>query len=57
MQLGSHVAVALVWAGGYSSDSTPNLGTPSAVGAALKKTKRQKNKKDNVEFLKIGITK
>ena len=24
--LGSHVAVAVVWAGGYSSNSTPSLG-------------------------------
>ena len=26
-RLGSHVAVALAWASGYSSDSTPSLGT------------------------------
>ena len=37
-RLGSHVAVALVWAGSYSSDSTPSLGT----SMALEKAKRQK---------------
>ena len=34
MQLRSGVAVA--WASGYSSDSTPSLGTSTASGAALK---------------------
>ena len=34
--LGSQVAVAVAWAGGYSSDSTPSLGLPHATGAALK---------------------
>ena len=33
-RLGSHVAVALAWAGGYSSDLTPSLGTSICAGAA-----------------------
>ena len=42
MRLGSHVAVAVVWAGGYSSDSTPSLETSIyAAGVVLK----QRNKK------------
>ena len=47
MRLGSHVAVALVEAGGYSSDSTPSLGTSICHGRAQEKAKRpkQKNKK------------
>ena len=40
MWLGSCVAVAVVEASGYSSDSTPSLEPPHAVGAALKKTKK-----------------
>ena len=40
MWLGSLVAVALVYAGGYSSDSTPSLGPPYALGAAQEMAKR-----------------
>ena len=40
MQLGSRVAVALVSAGGYSSNSTPSLGTSMWRGCGPKKTKR-----------------
>ena len=40
-RLGSHIAVAVAQARGYSSDSTPSLGTE----AALEKAKRQKKKK------------
>ena len=32
--------MALVWAGGYSSNSTPSLGTPCAEGVALEKVKK-----------------
>ena len=42
MRLGSHVAVALAQAGGYSSDSTPAWELPYAVEAALEMAKRQK---------------
>ena len=45
MQLGSHVAVALVLAGGYSSDSTPRLGTSICRGVAQRNTKKTKKKK------------
>ena len=48
MQLGSGVAVAVVYAGSYSSDSTPSLGTsichrcsPKAAGVALKRQKKK----------------
>ena len=48
MRLGSHVAVTVVQAGGYSSDLTPSLGT----GAALKRKKRKKKKiKDVTDFI------
>ena len=42
MQLGSHVAVALVWAGGYSSDWTLAWELPYASSTALEKTKQNK---------------
>ena len=41
MQLGSHIAVAVVQAGGYSSDWTPSLGTSTSHGCGPKK-ERQK---------------
>ena len=37
--LGSHVAVAVAYAGSYSSDSTPAWAPPYATGAALKQIK------------------
>ena len=40
-QLGSHVAVAVVWAGSYSSDSTPGLGTSICFGGGPKKKKKE----------------
>ena len=43
-RLGSHIAVAVVQAGGYSSDSTLAWEPPYALGAALK-SKKQKEKK------------
>ena len=48
-QLGSCVAVAVVQAGSCSSDQTPGLGTPYAVGAALKRQKT-KTKTKNPKF-------
>ena len=46
-RLGSQVAVALVQAGSYSSDSTPSLGTSKcrSSGPRKKMAKRQKKKK------------
>jgi len=41
-RLGSGVSVALVQASGYSSDWTPNLGTPYAVRAAQENGKKTK---------------
>ena len=40
MQLGSHVAVAVVSAGSYSFDLTSNLGTSICLGYGPKKTKK-----------------
>ena len=48
MRLGSRVAVALAKAGGYSSHSTPSLGTSICHRSGPrngKKAKRQKKKK------------
>ena len=42
MQLGSHVAAALVYAGGYSSDSTSSLGTSIFHGSSPRKGKKTK---------------
>ena len=42
MRLGSDVAVAVVKAGGYSSDLTPAWELPYASGAALKKDKNKR---------------
>ena len=46
MRLGSGVAVAVVWAGSYSSDSAPSLGTSICHGCDPKKTKDKKKKKE-----------
>ena len=43
-QLGSGVAVALVWAGSCSSDYTPSLATSICCGYGPKKTKDKKKK-------------
>ena len=45
MWLGSHVAVALLWSGGYSSDSTPSLGTSMCCGIGPRNGKKDKKKK------------
>ena len=42
MQLGSGVAVAMVWASGYSSGSTPSLGTSICHGRSPKKKNQNK---------------
>ena len=45
-RLGSRVTVVLAWAGGYSSDSTPSLGTSICLRSGpRKKTKNKKKKK------------
>ena len=54
MRLGSGLAVAVVQAGGYSSDSTPSLGTSICCKCGPKKIK--KKKKDNF-FLCISFLK
>ena len=47
MQLGSRIAVAVVYASSCSSDVTPSLGTSYAtfLGVALKRKKKKKDKK------------
>ena len=42
--LRSHVAVAVGWAGSWSSNSTPSLGTSICSGCGPKKQKKNKNK-------------
>ena len=51
MRLGSGVAVAVVWAGSLSSDSTPTLGTSMCPGRGPKKTKKKK-KNDTNELIR-----
>ena len=52
------VAVAVVQAGSYSSDSTPSLGTPICRECSPEKTKdkkkKKKRKKERKERKKIG---
>ena len=43
-RLGSRVAVALAWAGGYSSYSTPSLGTSIRRGNSPRNSKKTKKK-------------
>ena len=43
-RLGSHVAVALVWANGYSSNWIPSLGTSMCCGCGPKKIKKKKDR-------------
>ena len=47
--LGPGIAVAMVQAGGCSSDSTPSLEPPYAVGAAMKRQKAKKKGKKVTE--------
>ena len=39
---GSRVVMAVAWAGSYSSDSTPSVGTSICCGCSPKKTKQNK---------------
>ena len=48
MRLGSHVAVAVAYAGSCSSDSTPSLGTSICPGCGPKKEKKKKKRKRKV---------
>ena len=45
-RLGSGVAVALAKAGGYSSDSTPSLGTSICRGSGPRNSNNNNNKKE-----------
>jgi len=50
LRSGIAVAVAVAVAGGYSSNSTPSLGTSTCHSVALKKTKKKKKKKLNQSY-------
>ena len=52
-QLLSHVAVAV--AGTYSSDLTPSLGSPYAVGEALKRPKKKKKNSEEAQSPSILV--
>ena len=41
MKLRSRIAMTMAKAGGYSSDSTPSLGTPMCHACGPKKTKKK----------------
>jgi len=43
--LGSGIAVAVAWASGYSSDSTPSLGTSTSPYVTCMALRRKKKKK------------
>ena len=54
MPFGSGIAVAVVQASCYSSDSAPSLGLPYVTDAALKIPKEKKKKKRERERRKVG---
>jgi len=53
-QLGSGVAVAVVYASGYSSNSTPGLETSICHGYGPKKTKKERKEERKKEGRKEG---
>ena len=52
--LGSRVAVALVQAGSYSSDSTPSLGTSMCRERGPKETKKKKTKQKKMTTVPVS---
>ena len=48
MWLRSHIAVAVVQAGSYSSNWTPSLGTSICLRCGPKKTKEKKRERENL---------
>ena len=54
MQLGSGVAMAVVYASSYSSDLIPRLGTSICQGRRPKKQKRNKTNKKNHDIITFG---
>ena len=58
MWLGSDVAVAVVWAGGYSSDSTSSLGTSICPRCSPKKKKKKKKiHKEDIMIVTLYVPK
>ena len=56
MLLGSSIAVALAQAGGYSSDSSPSLGTSICHGSSPRNGKKTKKQKTNKKLhLTVGM--
>ena len=49
-RLRSHIAVAVAWAGGYSCDSTPILGTSICHGCGPKETKTKNTMSEDYIF-------
>ena len=54
MRLRFHVAVALVQAGSYSSDSTPSLGTSMCRERGPKETKKKKTKQKKMTTVPVS---
>ena len=55
MQLGSSGAVAVVLAGGCSSDLTPSLGTSICSGCGPKKKKEKKKRKFFLVYFYLAV--
>ena len=53
MPLGSHVAVVVVQASGYSSDSTPSLGVSIRYRCSPKKKKTNNRKKKSLQITNV----
>ena len=49
MQLGSDIAVSVIWAGSYSPELTPSLGTYICHERGPKNTKTKMKKQKNVK--------
>ena len=52
-QLGSCIAVAVVQAGGYSSDLTPSLGTSICLGFGPREDKKKGEEKERVTYIRV----
>ena len=54
--LPSLMAVAVVWAGSCSSDSTPSLGTSTCCGPKKRKNKTKQNKTEKAKKPHQGLS-
>ena len=55
MHLGSRVAVAVAWAGSYSSDWTPSLGPSMCHRCGPDKTKKEEEKRKYFKISQEGV--